>query len=344
MVNAVRIAASGLLAALLAGCTTSPGRLAAHRLPGRVRGPFTAFVVNEGSDTVTPFDTATRRVSRPITVGSSPVAIAITPDGRTAYVVNSDSGTVTPIDIATRTALAPITVGTRPERSRSRRTENRVCGQRRLAHGHADQHRHRTRQPRLSGSALSRMPSRSPPTARPLTWPATRTIGTVTPVNLAASSAGRPITVGTTPTAIAILPNGRTAYVVARSRDPIDLATGAPGRTIKPVNHGYGPAAIAITPDGRTAYVSGYFESDSTVESDMPAPMTPIGWPPARREGPYPSGNNPKAIAITPDGAIAFVVNWQSWGMVTPVNTATGRPGKPIKVGSQPIAIAIAPR
>jgi hypothetical protein len=37
------------------------------------------------------------------------------------------------------------------------------------------------------------------------------------------------------------------------------------------------------------------------------------------------------------------VVNWQSWGMVTPVNTATGRLEKPIKVGNQPIAIAITP-
>jgi DNA-binding beta-propeller fold protein YncE len=92
------------------------------------------------------------------------------------------------------------------------------------------------------------------------------------------------------------------------------------------------------------AYVSGYFESDSTVESDTPAPMTPIRLATGTPGKPLHPGNNPEAIAITPDGAIAFVVNWQSWGMVTPVNTATGRLGKPIKVGNQPIAIAITPR
>jgi DNA-binding beta-propeller fold protein YncE len=42
-------------------------------------------------------------------VSAFPVAIAITPDGRTAYVVTSDDGTVTPIDVAARTAGTPIT-------------------------------------------------------------------------------------------------------------------------------------------------------------------------------------------------------------------------------------------
>jgi DNA-binding beta-propeller fold protein YncE len=54
-------------------------------------------------------------------------------------------------------------------------------------------------------------------------------------------------------------------------------------------------------------------------------------------------GNNPQAIALTSDGAIAYVVNWQGPGTVTPVKTATGTHEKPIKVGSHHIAIALAP-
>jgi DNA-binding beta-propeller fold protein YncE len=53
--------------------------------------------------------------------------------------------------------------------------------------------------------------------------------------------------------------------------------------------------------------------------------------------------DDPQAIAITPDGTIAYVVNWQGPGTVTPVRTATGTLEKPIKVGSRPIAIALAP-
>jgi YVTN family beta-propeller protein len=76
--------------------------------------PVTAYVVNAGSGTVTPITTATNTAGHPITTGSDPWAIAITPDGATAYVANEHSGTVTPIATATNTAGPPITVGSAP--------------------------------------------------------------------------------------------------------------------------------------------------------------------------------------------------------------------------------------
>jgi YVTN family beta-propeller protein len=72
-----------------------------------------AYVIYQNSGTVTPIRTATNTALKPIKVGAFPVAIAITPDGRTAYVV-SDGGTVTPIRTATNTALTPIKVGRLP--------------------------------------------------------------------------------------------------------------------------------------------------------------------------------------------------------------------------------------
>jgi DNA-binding beta-propeller fold protein YncE len=54
----------------------------------------------------------------------------------------------------------------------------------------------------------------------------------------------------------------------------------------------------------------------------------------------------PAAIAIAPDGATAYVTNSQGNGQngtVTPINLATGTPGKPIPVGDDPQAIAINP-
>jgi hypothetical protein len=49
-----------------------------------------------------------RHALKPITVGSQPGPIVITPDGKTAYVANANSGTVTPIRMATNRALKPI--------------------------------------------------------------------------------------------------------------------------------------------------------------------------------------------------------------------------------------------
>jgi hyaluronoglucosaminidase len=60
---------------------------------------------------VTPIRTATNTAGRPIEVGDTPVAIAITPDGKTAYIGNLESPTVTPIRTATNTAGKAVDVG-----------------------------------------------------------------------------------------------------------------------------------------------------------------------------------------------------------------------------------------
>ena len=56
-------------------------------------------------------------------------------------------------------------------------------------------------------------------------------------------------------------------------------------------------------------------------------------------------GSGPLAIAITPDGATAYVADFGggTGHTVTPIDTATGTAGKPIKVGPGPIGIAITP-
>ena len=66
--------------------------------------------------------------------------------------------------------------------------------------------------------------------------------------------------------AIAITPDGRTAYVVSACGcapvvTPVATATNTPG---KPIKIGGSPWAIAITPDGKTAYVL----------DDLPIPPT----------------------------------------------------------------------
>jgi hyaluronoglucosaminidase len=53
-------------------------------------------------------------------------------------------------------------------------------------------------------------------------------------------------------------------------------------------------------------------------------------------------GSNPAAIAITPDGATAYVANYVD-GTITPVGLAAGTPKTPIKVPQAPTSIAITP-
>jgi YVTN family beta-propeller protein len=72
-------------------------------------------------------------------------------------------------------------------------------------------------------------------------------------VNTATNKAGKPIKVGPGPDAIAITPDGKTAYVANGGLPPAGSDTVTPIRTatntaLKPIKVGEDPAAIAITP------------------------------------------------------------------------------------------------
>ena len=56
-----------------------------------------------------------------------------------------------------------------------------------------------------------------------------------------------------------------------------------------------------------------------------------------------PGTASPTNIVITPDGKTAYVDGDQPTGAVIPINTATKRAGKPIKVGRFPDGMAITP-
>ena len=65
----------------------------------------TAYVVNQGSSTVTPSATATNRAGKPIRSGNGPLAIAMAPVGRPSTppirATAATADTVTPISTAT---------------------------------------------------------------------------------------------------------------------------------------------------------------------------------------------------------------------------------------------------
>jgi hyaluronoglucosaminidase len=56
-------------------------------------------------------------------------------------------------------------------------------------------------------------------------------------------------------------------------------------------------------------------------------------------------GRSPVAIAVTPDGAVVYVLCSDPGGVGTvwPISVATGKAGPPITVGREPIGVAITP-
>lgn len=95
-------------------------------------------------------------------------------------------------------------------------------------------------------------------------------------------------------------------------------------------------AAADRTPATRTGTATAYVVNAGS------GTVTPIATATNRAGPAIKMGDDPHAIAITPDGKTVYVANYVS-GTVTPITPATGKPGPAIKVGADPAAIGITP-
>src|SRR5262245_47024160 len=75
------------------------------------------FVTTSASNAVAVIDSSTNQVIAQIPVGSNPIRIAMTPDGRKGYVSNGGASTVSVIDTTNLVVTSTIPVGTGPQES-----------------------------------------------------------------------------------------------------------------------------------------------------------------------------------------------------------------------------------
>jgi signal peptidase I len=289
--------------------------------------PYTAYVGNFGSGTITPINTGTNAAGATIANGS-PAAIAITPDGTKAYVANENANTVTPITLATKTAGAAITVGSKPWALAITPDGTKVY----VANQGSNTVTPITVSTNTAGTAIA---VGTAPEAIAITPDGTKAYvanhgaNTVTPITVSTNTAGTAIAVGTGPEAIAITPDGTKAYVGnngSGTLTPITVSTNTAGATIAVSS----PSAIAITPDGKTAWVTDL----------SAATVTPVTLATNAVGSTVAVGTSPDAIAITPDGVTAYVTDNGS-AKVTPITLATKTAGAAITVGTTPDAVAI---
>jgi DNA-binding beta-propeller fold protein YncE len=171
---------------------------------------------------------------------------------------------------------------------------------------------------------------------------------TVTPIDLATQTAGKPITVGSGPLAIAIRPGGRFAVVTLQGTPKypghqireINLTTRA---VSGPVDVGVNPESLAIAPNGQMAYVADFSSAEVT-------PVNLTTWPP-RAEAPIKlKGTSPRAIAITPGGGRAYVLD-ATHATIIPISLPSDKVGTPFDLvcraegdpGCTPSALTISP-
>ncbi len=158
---------------------------------------------------------------------------------------------------------------------------------------------------------------------------------TVTPIDIKTSpfTLETPIRVGSGPAAIAISPSGATAYVSnfnSNTVTPIDLTT-SPATAERPIAVGSGPWSIAVSPNGKWVCVSNSEGQSVSVINTITRQATSLQLTSA-----------PQAIAMTPNGAAAYVANGHQ---VTPIDLSSTTPvlERAIAVSNGPLGIAITP-
>lgn len=291
--------------------------------------PFTAFVLNQGSGSVSTFATTSHAVGTPIRLpepNSGPRHIAITPDNKTAYVADTGAGTVTPIDVASNTLRTPIPVGN--------------------AWGIAIAPDGKTAYVTV-GNAVIPIDLATNTLGEPITvgygaqgiaitpdghiaYVANNGSNTVTPIALTTNTAGAAIPVGSMPYGIAVTPDGKSAYVTnsgSNTVTPIDIATNTAGSAI---TVGINPEDIAVTPPAVPLHV--YVANFGGSVSDIIPSFGEV-----RR---FIVFGNPSGVAIAPDGTEAYVSDYTN-GVVIPIDINSRLAGTPITVGTSPRGIAI---
>lgn len=285
-----------------------------------------AYVANEQAGTISQVDLSTGTMGAPISVGSQPDAIAITPDGSMAYVADYGASEIVPVALATGAVQTPIAISDRPNAIA-------ISPNGKTAYVVADDGRE---WPIKLATDLIGNPVQIPTNADAIAISPSGAFayftdvvaGTITPLDLSPNGVlGQPINLtASTPDGIALSPDGSTAYVASNGDDTITPVTLSSGTSGTPIPAGDEPTSIAISPDGSTAYVTNF----STGQ------ITPIALTAGTEGTPIDVGPEPSALALVPASGITPISGSGSGG-----GSGAGGGNQPTTLGNQQLMLTV---
>ena len=154
----------------------------------------------------------------------------------------------------------------------------------------------------------------------------------VSVIDVASAAVTGTIPVGDQPRSVAFTPDGATAYVTDDHLSVIDVTTGTVTGSVGILR----PSSVAVAPDGSTAYVTSAITDRVVIVDPATESVT----------GEIAVGDGPVAVAFTPDGEKAFVVNMgqcQGPGEVSVIDVAGSAVTGTLGVGECPQSVAVTP-
>lgn len=315
-----------------------------------------AYVTNSGvrtdpGNTVSVIDTATDAVIATIRVGTAPIGVAITPNGRRVYVANQLDNTVSVIDTSKNKVIATVRVGIRPllvaitpDGKSAYVTNGGTQGVPDKSISVIDTKTNKVVATITEGVGIFPFGLAIGNTPAGTRAYVTNTVdGTVSVIDVNPASPTfntiiATLTVGNSPIDVAITPDGTSAFVTNADDDTvsvIDTATNA----VTTIQVGNGPAGVGAgnTPVGTRVYVlNSEGDTISVIDADPNSPdfNTVIA---TITKG---VGDSPSDAALTPDGRKVYVPNNFS-NTVSVINTETNAIITSIPVGNIPNIVAV---
>jgi len=141
------------------------------------------------------------------------------------------------------------------------------------------------------------------------------------------------VDVGTSPSGVAVTPDGAKVYVTNKGSKKISVINTATNKVIDKVDVGTRPSGVAVAPDGTKVYVAN--EGSSTVSV--------IGTTKNKVIDNVDVETSPVGVAVNPDGTKVYVTNFgilPTDGSVSVIDTATNEVTYPVSI-SYPYGVAV---
>ncbi|HEX8020923.1 MBG domain-containing protein [Mucilaginibacter sp.] len=278
-----------------------------------------AYINNSGDGTVSVVNTANNKIENTITVGSTPIGVTSSPDGRRIYVENEDSNTISVISTNSNTVIATIPVGPYARGGLVVSPDGSTLylatfGGNNVLVINA-----------ITNTVTASIPVGKLPVGIAVSPDGSKVYtgnfgdGKISVINTSTNTVASSITIDPLNNSLAVMdilvsPDGRRLYAVTQSPDMVYSIEAATGTILSKVPIGLAGVAIALSPDGNTLYAISQHANTVTVINTIANQILAT----------IPISGDPAGIAVSPDGSQAFVTSPTGIAVINTIsNTVT---------------------